>query len=180
MYEYIIKKYTVTSKYWSNDNPKQSLKKKTPQESWEEKKFLTMEEGLCGDEEGGGAHPQQHDELQEPEAEIFTRPKQSVSLIRRSLTKNECVIIWTYRQLRKQTLNFFFGGHGVIIASQWDGALFKSEWQFASQSIPAKSLFTGRTGVESLGHLLTLQPVTEKTLKADQPSNLSTAMESVF
>lgn len=33
-----------------------------------------MEEGLCGDEEGGGAHSQQHDELQEPEAEIFTRP----------------------------------------------------------------------------------------------------------
>lgn len=32
-----------------------------------------MEEGLCGDEEGGGAHPQQHNELQEPEAEGQTK-----------------------------------------------------------------------------------------------------------
>lgn len=27
-----------------------------------------MQEGLCGDEEGSGAHPEQRDELQEPEA----------------------------------------------------------------------------------------------------------------
>lgn len=27
-----------------------------------------MEEGLCWDEEGSGAHPEQCDELQEPEA----------------------------------------------------------------------------------------------------------------
>lgn len=27
-----------------------------------------MEEGLCWDEEGSGAHPEQRDELQEPEA----------------------------------------------------------------------------------------------------------------
>ena len=29
---------------------------------------LTVEEGLCRDEEGRGAHPEQRDELQEPEA----------------------------------------------------------------------------------------------------------------
>ncbi len=27
-----------------------------------------MQEGLCWDEEGSGAHPEQRDELQEPEA----------------------------------------------------------------------------------------------------------------
>lgn len=32
------------------------------------KQFLTMEEGLCWDEEGSGAHPEQCDEFQEPEA----------------------------------------------------------------------------------------------------------------
>lgn len=32
-------------------------------------KFLTMQEGLCWDEEGSSAHSQQCDELKEPEAE---------------------------------------------------------------------------------------------------------------
>lgn len=32
------------------------------------KQLLTMQEGLCWDEEGSRAHPEQGDELQEPEA----------------------------------------------------------------------------------------------------------------
>lgn len=37
-----------------------------------------MEEGLGGDEEGGGAHPQQRDELQEPEAEGLNGERQKM------------------------------------------------------------------------------------------------------
>lgn len=39
---------------------------------------LTVEEGLGGDEEGGGAHPQQRDELQEPEAERSNGERQKM------------------------------------------------------------------------------------------------------
>lgn len=37
-----------------------------------------MEEGLSGDEEGGSAHPQQRDELQEPEAERSNGERQKM------------------------------------------------------------------------------------------------------
>lgn len=48
-----------------------------------------MEEGLCGDEEGGGAHPQQHYKLQEPEAESWTRPSKELVSFRKEFA-NQC------------------------------------------------------------------------------------------
>lgn len=60
-------------------NPKHPSKPFLRSDGRREEEFLTVEEGLGGDEEGGGAHPQQHDELQEPEAEGFHKAKQRVS-----------------------------------------------------------------------------------------------------
>lgn len=39
-----------------------------------------MEEGLCRDEEGSGAHPEQRDELQEPEAENRHRRQREIKV----------------------------------------------------------------------------------------------------
>lgn len=54
---------------------------KSSPEKREEETFLTMEEGLCGDEEGSGAHPQQHNELQEPEAEGQTKWSNQILIV---------------------------------------------------------------------------------------------------